>query len=86
MIFRSERVVFIPRSFFFFLIILYMGRVQVEVLPKSGPNPDSIRVFLLFLNPNPTLFLIRLGKIRPIRVGLDRVPAGRVKIAIHNLD
>ena len=29
-----------------------------------------------------TLFLIRLGKIRPIRVGSDRVPVGRVEIAI----
>ena len=36
----------------------------------------------LFKNPYPTLFLIGLGKIRPIRVGPGRVPAGQAKIAI----
>ena len=52
--------------------------------PKK--NPKRVRVgFGFFLkNPNPTLFLIGSGKIRPIRVGPDRVPADRVKIAIPN--
>ena len=64
----------------------YTGRVSGRVwifLIKPGPDPDPFRVF--FLNPYPTLFLIGPGKIRPIRVGPDRVPADRVKIAIPNL-
>ena len=42
---------------------------------KPGPDPDLLQVF--FLNPYPTLFLIKPGKTRPIKVG-----PGRAKIAI----
>ena len=59
----------------------YTGRVWIFLI-KPGPDPDPFRVF--FLNPYPTLFLIGPGKTRPIRVGPDRVPADRVKIAIPN--
>ena len=48
----------------------------------KNPYPTRTRFGFFFKNPNPTLFLIGSGKIRPIRVGPDRVPADRVKIAI----
>ena len=56
----------------------YTGRVWVFLI-KPGPVSG-----FFFLNPYPTLFLIGPGKTRPIRVGPDRVPADRVKIAIPN--
>ena len=60
-----------------------MGRIRV--LARFCKNPDLTRtrfgVFFL-KNPNPTLFLIGLGKIRPIRVELGWVSASRAKIAI----
>ena len=40
------------------------------------------RFFFLKKNLYPTLFLIELGKTRPIRVGSERVFAGQAKIAI----
>ena len=43
---------------------------------KPGPDPDPLRVF--FLNPYPILFFIGPGKIRPIRIGPDRVSVGRI--------
>ena len=49
------------------------------------PYPTRTRFGFFLKNPNPTLFLIGSGKIRPIRVGPDRVPADRVKIAIPRL-
>ena len=58
---------------------LYSGRVS-DFFIKSGPDPDPVRV--LKKNPYLTLFLIGPGKIRPIRVGSDRVSAGQAKIAI----
>ena len=50
-------------------------------LIKPGLDLDPFRVFF-FLNPYQTLFLIGSGKTQPIRVGPDRVSAGRAKIAI----
>ena len=56
---------------------LYSGRVS-DFFIKSGPDP----VRVLKKNPYLTLFLIGPRKIRPIRVGSDRVSAGQAKIAI----
>ena len=53
-------------------------------LIKPEPESDPLRFFFFFLNPYLTLFPIRPGKTRPIRVGPSRVPAGRAKIAIPN--
>ena len=50
---------------------------------KTRTRPGPVSGFF-FLNPYPTLFLIRPGKTRPIRVGPGRVSADRVKIAIPN--
>ena len=60
------------------------GRVSGQVwvfLIKPRPDLDPFRVFF-FLNPYPTLFLNRPGKIRPIRVWPGRVSVGRAKIVI----
>ena len=48
----------------------------------KNPYPTRTRFGFFLKNPNPTLFLIGSGKIRLIRVGPDRVPVDRVKIAI----
>ena len=58
-----------------------MSRVS-DFLIKPGPASG----FFFFKNPYPTLFLIRPGKIRPIRVGSGRVPVDRAKIAIPTFD
>ena len=86
MIFWRERVVFIARNFFFFFNNIRYGSGSGRAGSGFYKNPYPTRTrFRFFLkNPNPTLFLIGSGKIRPIRVGPDRVPADRVKIAIPN--
>ena len=61
----------------------YLGRVS-DFFNKIRTRPGPASGFFL-KNPYPTLFLIGPGKIRPIRVGLDRIPADRVKIAIPRL-
>ena len=53
-------------------------RVEFQIF-LIKPEPGS---GFFFKNPYPTLFLIEPGKIRPIRVGPSRVPAGQAKIAI----
>ena len=64
-----------------------MGRVSSRVLSRVSGFFDKTqtRFGFFFLNPYPTLFLIRPGKTRPIRVGPGRVPAGQAKIAIPNI-
>ena len=54
-----------------------MGQGFTKTRTRPGPGSG-----FFLKNPNPTLFLIGSGKIRPIRVGPDRVPADRVKIDI----
>ena len=54
-----------------------LGRVFTKT--RTQPRLDS---GFFFKYPNPTLFLIRLGKIQSIRVGLGWVPTGRVEIVI----
>ena len=53
------------------------GRGFIKTRTRPGPGSG-----FFLKNPNPTLFLIGSGNIRPIRVGPDRIPADRVKIAI----
>ena len=48
----------------------------------KNPYPIRTRFGFFLKNPNPILFLIGSSKIRPIRIGPDRIPADRVKIAI----
>ena len=50
---------------------------------RTWPRPIS---GFFFLNPYPTLFLIGLGKTRPIRVRPSQVPVGWAKIAIPTCD
>ena len=45
-----------------------MGQVGFKFFPKLEPDLNRFGFFLL--NPYPTLFLIGLGKIQAIRVGL----------------
>ena len=62
-----------------FLIESYPGRVSgwvSDFLIKFELDPDPLQVF--FKNPYPTLFFIGPGKIRPIRVGPDRVSMDRI--------
>ena len=68
-----------------YYLVTGSGRVRVRAgfYQKPGPDPNPLR-FFFFKNPNPTLFFIGPGKIRPIRVGPDQVSAGRAIIAIPN--
>ena len=73
--------IYIGRYFSNFILSLNgLGRVRVRFFPKSGPTRTHFGFFVL--NPYPTLFLIGLGKIRPIMVGPGRVLAGWAWIAI----
>ena len=54
--------------------------VGAGFLPKPEPS-----LGFFFLNPNPIIFFIGPGKTQPIRIGLDRISAGRAKIVIPNI-
>ena len=65
-----------------YIYITELGRVRAGFWKRKKPGHDSDPLqgfFFFFLNPNPTLFFIRSGKIQPIRVGY---PADRAKITI----
>ena len=73
----------LPTSFSSWCVSHVLGFVHPLVSHVLGPQPRPTSC-IFFLNPNPTLFFIGLGKTWPIRVGPSQVSVGWAEIVILN--